>query len=421
LAFTRNPSDTSVSPATYTADGASDLLLVDQQRDIAIDGSDEKDLIFVSATALASNALYNFDVRGFAGKDTIDIRANLIQNSTINGNIGADTMYAGYSALVGDAVVAGAITNLSGSYFLGGKDNDKMFGYGLNNGEINGNIGDDNLTINNLGVVAGYNMYVGGGQGNDVVDVFGGFTNSIIDGNKGIDTINLLGGTHTGTSVNGGEGNDIIRELAINDTKGLMLNGDKGNDSIIALGDFASTLTGGEGNDTIVSFAIAGQAGTIDAGVGADTLVITGAGAENIVFNQGDSVAATKTNLGTEPFTALTDGGTITFGNSVDNFAGFITGTDKIDIDFKPASALIDGNTSFNTANLEPDEITQVQGSFDSNVFTVGTAATDIDFLYVVGGQNITLGQIFTNSSSMFVSEGTVGGATGALAITDFV
>jgi len=200
-----------------------------------------------------------------------------------------------------------------------------------------------------------------------------------------------------------------------------MLNGDKGNDSIIALGDFASTLTGGEGNDTIVSFAIAGEEGTIDAGVGADTLVITGAGAENIVFNQGDSVAATETNLGTEPFTALTDGGTITFGNSVDNFAGFITGTDKIDIDFKPASALIDGNTSFNTANLEPDEITQVQGSFDSNVFTVGTAATDIDFLYVVGGQNITLGQIFTNSSSMFVSEGTVGGATGALAITDFV
>ena len=196
LAFTRNPSDTSVSPATYTADGASDLVLLDQQRNIFIDGSDKKDVIRVNDDALTSQALYDYDVRGFAGNDNIDFRAALIQNSVINGNVGNDTLN----------VIAESI---SGSYFLGGKGNDTVTASDLSDGEINGNIGDDTVTVTTGD--GGFNMYVGGGQGNDVVTISGNFTGSIIDGNKGKDIIEVLAGNHSGTSVNGGEDDDDSR------------------------------------------------------------------------------------------------------------------------------------------------------------------------------------------------------------------
>merc|ERR1712205_183664 len=127
LAFTRNPSDTDVTPATYTADGASDLVIVDQRRDIAIDGSDKADVIRVSAAALSSSALYDYDVRGFAGKDSILVNAALIQDSTFNGNIGDDTL-----------TVEGA--SLNGSYVLGGKDNDTLNVFQVSDGEVNGNL-----------------------------------------------------------------------------------------------------------------------------------------------------------------------------------------------------------------------------------------------------------------------------------------
>merc|ERR1712205_54824 len=163
LAFTRNPSDTSVSPATYTASGASDLLLVDQQRNIAIDGSNDDDVVVVSAAALASNALYNYNVRGFEGKDQFLFTGTLIQDSVINGNVGNDTL------TIGDVGVLGTI--FTNSYLLGGKGDDTLNGFDVTGGEINGNIGDD--TINLANATTGFNQYVGGGQGNDAITVEG--------------------------------------------------------------------------------------------------------------------------------------------------------------------------------------------------------------------------------------------------------
>jgi len=405
LAFTRNPSDTSVSPATYKADGASFLILDSQARDIAIDGSDKGDTVEVSADKLETRSLSNYNVRGFAGDDTITFSGGTrsVANSVINGNEGNDSM------TLGNALTEASLTFSGDSYFLGGKGSDTLSAYDINGGEVNGNIGDDVINIDNL-AKSGIGQYVGGGQGNDVINIVGDFTDSIIDGNKGKDTINIIGvggffGSQTGTSVNGGEDDDIIRQLGGVNTKGLMLNGDKGNDTLIALGNLASTITGGEGKDTIVSFAAVGEAGTIDGGVGADSVVITGLGAETITFNQGDSVAASKTALTTVPFTVLS-AGTITYGNGVDSISGLISGTDKIDIDFKP-SAIIVGNLSQNTATINVDEIVEFQGTFNATTgaFEIGTGAGDFDFLYAVGGANLTLGQIFTNNTSSFVMD----------------
>jgi len=410
LAFTRNPSDTSVSPATYTADGASDIVIIDQQRDISIDGSDEKDLIGISSNALAAQALYNYNVRGFAGNDTIDIATNLLQNSVINGNIGDDNMVL-------------AVLSLNGSYFLGGKGSDDIDVLGVSEGEINGNIGNDNILVNTLD--RGFNMYVGGGQGNDVVEIFGDFTNSIIDGNKGKDTIEILSGDHSGTSVNGGEGDDIVRARNFNGladrTKGVVINGDLGNDTLVSTAGLGTTVTGGEGSDTIVSFAAAGESTLLDGGVGADFIGVIASGAsETIVFDTGDSVAATATSftgavgvnniLGTN--STITFGTRINGGVGVDVLKGVGITTDKIDIDFKPKNSagegVIDVTGANLTTNLTAGKIYEVYGRFNdtTQVFTVEElAANQTASIYIVGGENLTLGQVFVNSTNMFVTD----------------
>jgi hypothetical protein len=416
LAFTRNPSDTDVSPATYTADGASDLILVDQKRNIAIDGGDKSDNIRVSAAAQASNSLYNFDVRGFAGNDDITFNAALIQDSTINGNIGNDTLS------IGDRIVLnvsgfpiGVLGNqvaFNNSYLLGGKGNDTLTGDDVNGGEINGNIGNDAIFINNDSA-SGFNQYIGGGQGNDLIRVAGYYTDSIIDGNKGIDTIIIESGTHSGSSVNGGEDNDIIRSTGL--SKGLVLNGDKGNDTIASgtaatlATSLGTTINGGEGKDTIVAFANAGETSTIDAGVGADTIVtvdgaIVSTGKETIIFNAGDSVAATKATASAGVGGTLDNNFEVTFGNGVDTLLGINT-SDKIDIDFT-AKSVSNINGFSLTDVLASNVVYEVKGTFAAGKFSVNSAAVPAvdQFIYIVGGDNLTIGQVFTNSANMFVT-----------------
>jgi len=303
---------------------------------------------------------------------------------------------------------------------LGGKGNDFVGGAGISNGELNGNIGDDTIVVDNESfATAGFNMYVGGGQGNDQISINGNFTNSIIDGNKGTDTIIIEDGTHSGTSVNGGEGGDILRVESGSSSKGLMLNGDLGNDTILSIGGNGSTVTGGEGNDTIVTSSDSGETSLVDAGVGADIIVSDDSAAvETIIFESGDSVAATKNNFSTTPGSTIQDG-TITFGNKVDVITGFndTAINDNIDIDFKAAGFNLISAAEANTTILETNEIYAVQGtaSADFGTFKVDIGVVDTttntvvsggtDFLYIVGGSNLTLGQVFTSSDNMFVSD----------------
>jgi hypothetical protein len=278
-------------------------------------------------------------------------------------------------------------------------------------------------------------MYVGGGQGNDVITVSGAFENSIIDGNKGTDTIDVRFGNHSNSSVNGGEGDDIIRADGSfgGATTGLVINGDLGNDTLVSTAAGSSTVNGGEGNDTIVSVSDAGQNSTVDAGVGADVVVledngVSSAGRETYVFDSGDSVAATKTSFAGVPgqyFLGIGD--TITFGDGVDLIQSFGAGNDVIDIDFTPANAagVIDvGNdggipplpNSLLTNTLSANTIYEVYGNYNgaTQVFTVGTEAGSFNpdgtaigdgaAIYIIGGQNLTLGQVFTNSSNMIIT-----------------
>ena len=391
MAFTRNPSDTNVSPATYTAEGASDLILIDQQRDISVDGSDEDDSILIGTVALSSNALYNFDVRAFDGDDLLEIGAALIQDSTFNGNMGDDTIE------VEDAI-------LTGSYVLGGKDNDTMFVDGVTGGEVNGNLGNDVIEVTSL-VDRNFNASVRGGQGNDIIGVSGSFVNSAIYGDKGADIIEVGNGDYTGSAVYGGEGNDLIaNDLGDN----LQMWGGAGDDAIIDenfSGTSGVTIDGGEGNDFIVSVSFNGSTSTVNAGVGADeVLLISGGvasdGSETYVFESGDSVAATATAF-TPGFLEL--GSTITFGNGVDLLGSF-GGEDLIDIDFAPTD-VVNINDDFLLDPLVTGNVYEVAGSYNEGTGEFTTDFFGSDFLYIIGAGNERIENIFTSSTNMFISD----------------
>jgi hypothetical protein len=333
------------------------------------------------------------------------VSTGLLQDSVINGNQGDDFMSIQAS-------------DMEGSYFLGGKDNDLIFAdssfisfaSSLKNGEVNGNMGDD---IINLGEDFGEdssfsNMYVGGGQGNDILEIVGDFDDSIVDGNKGDDTIDIFAGDHSNTSVNGGEGNDIIRtanSIFSELTSGLVLNGDIGDDTILALGGTGTTVSGGEGNDTI---AIGGEdsfLNTVNGGVGADFVALSGEDSrETYIFNQGDSVAATETSFEGTPGIDATLGfdSEITFGDGVDILFG-VTEFDKIEFDFS-ADGLVNINDDELIDSTFANVIYEVQGVWDGvDTFVVDDG--EDNFMYIMGGRNLTVGQVFTNSSNIIITD----------------
>ena len=420
MAFTRNPSDTSVSPATYTADGPSELQLTAQPKDIAIDGSQETDTISVNASGIETMSLTNYNVRGLEGNDIITFAANTISNSVINGNIGADVM----------TLTTGNFTN---SYFLGGKGDDTVKSFGVNggevNGEVNGNIGNDTLDIKGGGV----DMYIGGGKNNDIIDVAGDFVRSIIDGNKDNDSINITGGTYTDSSVNGGDGDDAITAAVggrVGGSTGLVMNGDLGNDLLLSEFNLNTTMTGGEGKDTIDSISNANATSVINGGVDADSIILRegskGFSLETIIFKQGDSVAATEFADTTQGAITSSGQSILGFDNGVDTITGFTSGFDKFDINFAPPTGITDGTTLPTSTVLQVGTITAFRGTWDADKknFTIGGAGgglpvilgpTASDYLYVVGGENESISQTFTSSSNMFVSIGS------QLSIGDFM
>jgi hypothetical protein len=262
-------------------------------------------------------------------------------------------------------------------------------------------------------------MYVGGGKNNDIIDVAGDFVRSIIDGNKDNDNINVVGGTYTDSSVNGGEGDDVITAASTpagGGSTGLVMNGDLGNDNLLSEFNLNTLMTGGEGNDTIDSISNAGATSVINGGVGADKITLREGGRgpdqslETIIFNQGDSVAATE-------FVSFTPKGPkAVFGNGVDNITGFGPGSDKVDINFAPPATINQLSPILDSGKLlEVGTITELKGTFtfENNEFLF--EGTGSDYLYVVGGENLTIEQTLTSSSNMFVSVGS------KLSIGDFV
>jgi hypothetical protein len=402
LAFTRTPSDTSVTPAVYQGtDSAEELFLVDQQKDIRVNGAGGDNLIAISAAALSASALYNIESYGNDGDDEMFISANLVQDSIVQGGNGDDTIGAGATTFT---------SSFNNSTVRGGANNDTILLVNVNNGIFNGNKGNDVIDL--TGNAANANVF--GGSENDIITAEGGtnYDNSTFNGDLGNDIISANTGTYSGASLNGGAGNDVIFvnnsvTAGVTIDGSIVANGEDGNDVLNIANSSAgglngqvtqATATGGDGNDSI--FLGVSQSASVDGGIGADTIDASTSAAAALItvtFESGDSLVATQQSIAG---TSLATTDTITFGKGVDVLTN-IQATDRIDIDFTDTVVDDVTNASLNTV-LETGNIYEVYGSFNTanNRFIVGTTGGvgDPDSLYIVGGENLTLGTAFLNN-----------------------
>ena len=204
---------------------------------------------------------------------------NIIGNSkanTIYGGSGADTIYGG-----------------SGSdYIFGNNGSDIIYGENGND-NLNGGNGNDTL-IGDAGADT-----LTGGLGRDIFVYSAGSGNDIItDYTAGQDSISLLSGTVTGSSISG---NDLVLKIGTSSIKIsngkskriTIVNSNNDTVNLIHGGDSKDTLTGTSGADSIYgnkgADLLKGNSGddTLIGGKGKDTLT-GGAGNDVFVYALGD-------------------------------------------------------------------------------------------------------------------------------------
>ena len=199
-----------------------------------------------------------------------------------------------------------------------------------------GTSGNDNLTAA-AGVqvegLAGNDTLTGGsgadtlfgGDGDD--RIVGGTAFNQVNGNKGQDTI--VGASHVGDWLLGGQGNDQIDAHASNGHN--IINGNLGSDSLTG-GSGGDTLRGGQGDDLIVGGAgrdwISGDRGsdTLTGGGGADTFHQFAGGGTSLItdfhISEGDHIlldagsSYTRAQQGADVVVSLTGGGQLILQNT---------------------------------------------------------------------------------------------------------
>ena len=174
---------------------------------------------------------------GGAGADSLDggrgddfLQGNS-GNDSLTGGFGANTVHGGQGD---DLIIAADGAETAGSFahgnlgqdeVIGGGGNDTLLG-GQGNDFIAGRDGDD---------------YLSGDLGDD--ELHGGDGADILLGGAGKDIIQTGGGADR---VRGGEGDDLI---VIELSGGAIVDGQAGNDTIVAAGLGKDILSGGEGRD----------------------------------------------------------------------------------------------------------------------------------------------------------------------------
>ncbi|MCW2393507.1 beta strand repeat-containing protein [Sphingobium sp. B11D3A] len=208
------------------------------------------------------------------GNDIIKVGYNAGHDS-VDGGAGTDTIQALYDGtIIGLSYIAGVETitadGHSGVYIQGSTNADV-----LNFGGIN------LIAIEKIDGGAG-NDTVSGSAGSDII--WGGAGNDILKGNAGDDLFCVTGSGDGFDSVDGGTGNDIIAAQAHNTVIGLS--SITAVETISANG-FANVVIAGSGNADTLNFSSVILSGitSIDGGNGND--VITGSASEDIMIGSG--------------------------------------------------------------------------------------------------------------------------------------
>ena len=323
--------------------------------------------------------------RGGDGVDAFETTGDVTFSGVFfNGNAGGDDFFS----------VANVVT-FANSTLLGGQDDDIFEIDVLSNSIVNGNKGGDTIDVG-----ASSASTIRGGQDNDKLCI-DTISNSVANGNKGNDIISI--DTTLNSSIFGGEGNDqIFLNGDINnpftDISSTIINGNTGDDLITlgaAVTGFSdSTVFGGAGDDTITAVAVvATDVDLILSGDDGNDDIIGGAGADTIIGGAGADTMTGGTGADTFEFASLADTFTGALSGGVtDVITDFTSGTDELDLliagtvpitaaagDGTFATALANANTFF-TGN--PDVYYIATG--------VLTGATAGDYLFIANGAGST-------------------------------
>jgi hypothetical protein len=234
------------------------------------------------ATLLAAGFSNVENLVGGTGGDTFQFTTGGTLAGTINGGAGSDTITgdnAGHNftltganaGTVGTILTAGftAVENLTGG---NGNDNFQFNAGGSLSGNINGGGGNNTIVGDNTGRT----YTIAGANSGTVSTLLGGTFSNIqnVTAGNGNDTIQFNDGGSLAGNANAGNGVDNL----IGDSGGRLFTltgGNSGTLSTILGGTFSgvNNIIGGAGNDT-VQFANGGSlTGTIDGGVGSDTII----------------------------------------------------------------------------------------------------------------------------------------------------
>lgn len=240
-------------------------------------------------------------LNGKAGDDYLD---GGLDDDKLYGDVGDDYLLGGD----GVDVISGGTGNDSidggnGNNKLTGEDGDDLIVSGVDNDSIEGGNGNDTISSGNGNdTVKGSsgNDSISTGEGND--SIVGDSGNDTIDAGAGNDKVDLSSSYYSSSSygsnlIHGGDGDDYIRDYAINNDKNApaqQLYGDEGSDTIIGWGrlyggagnDYLEggwMLNGEDGNDTLVGYKN-NDGQYFYGGAGVDRIT-TGAGADSIGYS----------------------------------------------------------------------------------------------------------------------------------------
>jgi len=240
-----------------------------------------------------------------------------------------------------------------------------------------------------------------GGEGNDAISV--DLQNVRIEGNEGDDTI--VARNANNTTVDGGAGSDTITVTA-NDSDPVTVLGGDGDDTITAVDIDNGSVDGGEGDD-LITFS-----GEIEGGAGYVINVTGGAGEDTLAFERGaitEDIFSAQTILGGEDadrFELTLNEGSSDVSDGIDevdgtytlevvNIGDFVTAEDVVVIDgtsqgdaFTLATARLE-----TVAGADGDEtslILRYESDTELNrevVIGFGTAAVTFDDIAFVGSE----------------------------------
>jgi Ca2+-binding RTX toxin-like protein len=349
-----------------------DIYIVNRTGDRALEAPGEgTDLVLSSISLTLLAHLENLTLTGAAG---IGGTGNTLAN-VINGNGGANLL-----------------RGLAG--------NDRLNG-AAGNDTLTGGVGADVMT---------------GGAGNDRFIWAAGDGSDGINGQAGIDTVQVTAGAAADTltasvvgsrvrlngtapsafvldmtaienlAVNGGGGDDAISAAAVNLPGLLSIDGGTGSDTLG--GSFgADTLLGGDGNDVV------------DGNQGADTALL-GAGEDRFVWDPGDGSDVVEGGAGVdvlefngaaapETFAASANGGRATFTRSVGDIAMDLDDVETISLNARG------GDDTVTVKDLTGTDVTGI--NIDLGVAGAGDGADDVVTLNARdAGDVITVGIVLT-------------------------